>query len=269
MMLTLCLMAGCKGKKVYNETDLKNEETLDAKTSVDWITLYIRAHELDSLKQVAEVAKAKTGSPFEQLPDSVNALWSNMLNEILMRNGDVAFDQIFDNHRADIQRYLRFDFINYGFITKVYLPYKATVSTKEQYGDICISELEKEMQKADMTLMYSGQTPDYYEHLLNDLFYAYVNYNKDNEALALCDKVLKYFASNIGTDTYEYANMLNNKANLCHKTGSAYSAIIVGKQAIAAYDKLLTLADLDEHRAADIHLKREKLSEKVKTWQQE
>lgn len=268
-MLTLCLMAGCKGKKVYTETDIKKEEVLSPGVDVDWIGLYLRAHELDSLKNVAEVSSAKAGQPFEQLPDSINALWSNMMNEILLRRGNVAFDMMYNTHRDDIRRYLRLDFINYGFITKVYLPYKATVSTREQYGEICIEELEKEMEKANMTMMYAQQVPSHYEHLLKDLFYAYVNYDKNSEALAMCDQVLNYFATNYGTDTFEYANMLNNKASLLHKTGSTYSATITAKQALATYDKLLVSEGLDDHLAADILKEKEKLSEKITAWQQE
>ena len=173
LLLALICFGGCRnnGKKkdVFYQSDLK-EEAIPG-IAVDWIGLYIRCHELDSIKNVAEVAARQAGHPFPTLPDSVPTLWDGMMGDILLRNGDSAFGT-FDSHRQDIADYLRMDFINYGFITKVYLPYKAMKSTREEYGDICIKELETEFDKAQMSIYYTGQTPSHYESMLMDLFYA-------------------------------------------------------------------------------------------------
>lgn len=269
-MLALCLVAGCKGKKqVYTEADVKEKDVLAPGTDVDWIELYLRAHELDSVKKVAEVAAAKLGQPMEALPDSIPQIWDAILNEVLLRHGNIAFDGIFDYHRADIARYLRLDFINYGFITKVYLPYKATVSTKEEYGEICIRELEREMEKAQMSIMLGQQVPSHYEHLLYDLFYAYINYDQDDKALQMSEEVLQYLSANTGEDSREYANMLTNKANLCHKTGNAYSALITAKRALGIYEKLLSEPSQDEATRQKMIEDRDKLQEKLKLWQEQ
>ena len=152
VLMMALLITGCQGKKkqVFTEEDL--EEQIGIKPDVDWIGLYVRAHELDSLKNIAEVTAARNGSPMPALPDSVKALWDEMGAMMLLRNGEKAFD-IYDTHREDIENYLRLDFLNYGFITKVYLPYKATISTREEYGEICIAELEKEFAKVQQQLM--------------------------------------------------------------------------------------------------------------------
>ena len=291
LMLAVCLVAGCKGKKqVYTEADVKVKDVLAPGTDVDWIALYLRAHELDSVKNVAEMNAVKVGQPMETLPDSIPLIWDAMLKEVLLRHGEEAFDNLFENHRSDIARYLRLDFINYGFITKVYLPYKATVNTQEDYGEICIRELESEMEKAQMSMMLSHQVPSHYEHLLKDLFFAYVNYGKNDKALNLCEEVLQYLGANYGEDSMEYANTLNNKANICHNMGNNYSAMIAAKQAIEIYNHILTStgkdddhdADHEDHEEHDEHHheedhdsnaivqiieERDKLLEKLKLWQ--
>ncbi|MBQ3660143.1 MAG: hypothetical protein II963_08325 [Bacteroidales bacterium] len=265
IMLALCI-AGCRNnqKKEYYQSDLK-EDTVPNK-DVDWIGLYIRCHELDSLKNLAEVGARQQGHPYEALPDSVGTIWSNMLNEILLRRGSVAFG-MYDSHREDIAKYLRLDFINYGFITKVYLPYKATQSTREEYGEICIKELENEMAKAQMGLMYGGPVPSHYENLLNDLFLAYVNYEHNDKALDLCEEILAYMSNRYGEESREYANMLNNKANLCNNTGSAYSAAVAARRAISIYDKLIADPATEADTRAKLKEEKEKLEGKLQLWQ--
>ena len=268
LMLVLAIsLAGCKEKKVYNQADIAGQDVLQPGSDVDWIGLYLRAHELDSIKKVAEVQSLRAGYPMEPLPDSVSTLWDNMLNEILLRHGDIAFDKMYDNHRDDIERYLRLDFIHYGFITKVYLPYKATVSTKEKYGEICIGTLERELAKAQSTIMYTQQVPSHYGSLLEDLFYAYVNYEKNDKALALSDDLLAFLASGYGQVSAEYAKVLAEKATLCHATGSDYSAVVTARQAIALYDRLLAAPAADEAAAAELKAQKEKLAEKISLWQ--
>ena len=168
ILVALLCFAGCRNKKkdVLTQSDLPEEIIHDS--DVDWIGLYIRCHELDSIKNVAEAAARKAGQPMLDLPDSVPELWNSMMGNLLMRNGDNAF-ATFDSHRKDIADYLRLDFINYGFITKVYLPYKAMKSTREEYGDICIKELENEFDKAQLSIYYNGVTPSHYENMLMDM----------------------------------------------------------------------------------------------------
>lgn len=265
IILALCI-AGCRNnqKKEFSQSDLKEEAVQN--NDVDWIGIYIRCHELDSLKNIVENGAKQQGRPYEPLPDSVGALWSNMLSEILLRRGDVAFG-IYDSHREDIAKYLRLDFINYGFITKVYLPYKATQVTMEEYGEICIKELENEMAKAQMGLMYGGPVPSHYENLLNDLLLAYVNYERNDEALDLCEEILAYMSKQYGEESREYANMLNNKANLCYKTGSAYSAAVAAKRAISIYDKLIADPATDAGTRDALKEGKEKLEGKLQLWQ--
>ena len=265
MMLAL-MIAGCQGKKkVYYQSDVKVDEELENAKGVDYLTLYIRCHELDSIKDSAVAAALKGGHPFEALPDSVAKNWDDMIGLILTRQGERAF-QFYDNHRQSIADYLRLDFLNYGFITRVYLPYKATVSTQEEYGDICISELEKEFIKAQQGLMMGMGVPSHYENMLMELFHAYVNYGHNDQALDLCNEILAFIQVTYGPESENYANMLNNKANLCNNMGSGYSAAIAAKQAIAIYDKCLAEGG-DEERMAKIAGEKSKLEEKLKLWQ--
>ena len=266
MMLALCVI-GCRNnqKKVYTQSDVREDLNVNNK-DVDWIGLYIRCHELDSLKNIAEAAAEKNGTPMPALPDSVTTLWQNMLNEILLRQGDIAFG-IYDTHRPDIESYLRLDFINYGFITKVYLPYAATVNTREKYGEICIKELEEAMSKAEMTKMYGGYEPSHYEDVLRQLYFAYVNYDKYDQAAPFCDIVLSYLRDKYGDESIEYANMLNNKANMCNNMGSGYSAMIAGKRAVSIYEKLLRDPNLDHEEKEKIAVDKLKLEDKLKLWQ--
>ena len=266
MMMLLCI-AGCRSKKeknVLTQSDLKQDIISD--TDVDWIGLYIRCHELDSIKNVAEETARKGGHTFAALPDSVPELWNGMMGDLLMRNGDNAF-ATYDSHRKDIADYLRMDFINYGFITKVYLPYKAMKSTREEYGDICIKELETEFDKAQMNIYYTGQTPSHYENLLMDLFYAYLNYEHNDKALGLCDMILQYLESHYGSECLSYANMLSNKANLCNNMGSAYSASVAAKRAIGIYDKILSESALDESSLETAKEEKKKMEDKLQLWQ--
>ena len=101
LLLALCIV-GCRNnqKKVYLQSDVKEGNNV-SNTDVDWIGLYVRCHELDSIKNIVEQSAARSGQPFPALPDSVGALWSSMLNEILLRHGDYAFG-LYDSHRADI-----------------------------------------------------------------------------------------------------------------------------------------------------------------------
>ena len=266
LMLALCF-AGCRNnQKMYTQSDLK-EDIGVTNTDVDWIALYIRCHELDSLKNILETGAVRSGKPMPALPDSVGVLWTTMLNEILLRHGNNAFG-LYDSHRQDIANYLRADFINYGFITKVYLPYKATVSTQEEYGDICIKELEEEFSKCQMTMMYNRQEPSHYEDVLKQLFFAYANYGKWNEASQFCDMVLSYLGGKYGESSREYANMLGNKADLYGKTGSCYSATIAGKRAVGVYEKHLADHGLDAEMRAKISEDKTKLEEKIRqNWQ--
>ncbi|MBO4557552.1 MAG: hypothetical protein J5693_02970 [Bacteroidales bacterium] len=271
IVLTIALLiAGCQGRnkqqKVFYESDIKEE--IRHNEAVDYIEIYLRAHDLDSLKQVVEMDQARAGRPMPALPDSVNQLWSNMLNEILLRRGEVAFDIMFDTHRKDIADYLRMDFINYGFITKVYLPYKATVSTREEYGEICIKELEQEFIKAQQGLMMGQGIPSHYEHLLMDLFYAYVNYEQNDKALNLCDEILAFFDATGGKNSLNYANMLCNKANLLNNTGSAYSAAIAARQAIKIYEDYMAAAKGDEPDLEKVAADKKSMEEKLKLWQE-
>lgn len=266
LMLVLCI-AGCRNsqKRVYTQSDLK-EEIKNPNTDVDWISLYIRCHELDSLKNILETNAAKNGTPMPALPDSVGAIWSSMLNEILLRHGNNAFG-LYDIHREDIANYLRADFINYGFITQVYLPYKATVSTREEYGDICIKELEEAVSQAEMTRMYGGYEPSHYEDALKQLYLAYINYERYDQASPFCEIVLSYLRDKYGEDSIEYANMLNNKANMCNNMGSGYSAMVAGKLAVSIYEKLIADPGLDPERRNKISEDKKKLEDKLQLWQ--
>ena len=262
-MLALCF-AGCRNqKKVFTQSDLPDSEEV---TDVDWIALYLRCHELDSVKNILEATAVRAGQPLPTLPDSVNVLWTTMLNEILLRHGDNAFG-LYDSHRADIEKYLRMDFLGYGFTTQVYLPYKATKSTKEEYGVICIKELEEALQKAEMTRMYTGQEPSHYEDVLKQLFHAYVNNEKYDEAAPFADIVLSYLMGKYGEESREYANMLKNKADLCGTMGSNYSAMVAGKRAVIIYDKLLADPNLDPELRAKVSEDKKKLEENLQLWQ--
>ena len=266
IMLALCL-AGChnnKKKGAISQADL-NDEVI-APENVDWIGLYIRCHELDSIKNVAEAAAASLGQPMETLPDSIPALWDTMLGEMLLQHGDNAFD-LFDSHRKDIEDYLRLDFIYYGFITKVYLPYRAMKCTKEEYGVICIDELEKEYAKAEWVFYKTGQAPSHYEHMLMDLFYAYLNYDKNDQALSLCDSILQYLGDTYSEESLGYANMLSNKAHLCGNMGSTYTAIITAKRAIGIYGKILANPSLSQDVIETATKEKKKLEDKLQLWQ--
>ena len=266
ILMALLCFAGCRNKKkdVLTQSDLPEEIIYDS--DVDWIGLYIRCHELDSIKNVAEAAARQAGQPMPALPDSVPELWNSMMGNLLMRNGDAAF-ATFDSHRKDIADHLRLDFINYGFITKVYLPYKAMKSTREEYGDICIKELENEFDKAQLSIYYNGVTPSHYENMLMDLFYAYVNYGHNNAALELCDLIMQYLEQNYGTENLSYANMLSNRANLNHDMGNGYTATITAKRALALYDKLLAGDSLDEKGRNTATTEKKKLEDKLQLWQ--
>jgi hypothetical protein len=267
LMLALCI-AGCRNnqKKVYTQADLEEDFNV-SNTDVDWIALYIRCHELDSIKNILETGAVRSGKPMPALPDSVGVLWTTMLNEILLRHGNNAFG-LYDSHRKDIADYLRADFINYGFITKVYLPYKATVSTQEEYGEICIKELEEEMSKCQMSMVYSRQEPSHYEDVLKQLFFAYTNNGKWNEASQLCDMVLSYLGGKYGESSREYANMLGNKADLYGKTGSKYSATVTGKRAVGIYESLLADPGMDAEMREKISEDKKVLEEKIQlNWQ--
>ncbi|MBR5034516.1 MAG: hypothetical protein IKX71_04340 [Bacteroidales bacterium] len=264
LMLALCF-AGCHNqKKVYTQSDIDGEQK--SVPDVDWIGLYQRCHELDSLKNILEASAVHAGQPLPALPDSVNGLWTSMLYEILLRHGENAFG-LYDSHRADIEKYLRMDFLGYGFTTQVYLPYKATVSTREEYGVICIKELEEAMSKAEMTRMYTGQEPSHYEDVLKQLFHAYVNYEKYDEAAAFADIVLSYLRGKYGDESREYANMLKNKADVCGKRGSNYSAMVSGKQAVLIYDKLLADPNLDPEIRAKMSEDKKELEDNLQLWQ--
>ena len=263
-MLAL-MLAGCHGKKkVYYESDVIEGE--EAGVDVDYIALYLRCHELDSIKDLAVTAAAKSGTPFEALPDSLNEIWNNLIGMILTRKGDQAFSY-YDAHRADFARYLRLDFINYGFITKVYLPYKATVSTREQYGDICIAELEKEYVRAQQGLMMGQGLSSHYESLLNDLFYAYKNYDRYEDALNMSEQMMAFAQMAHGEVSAEYASVLVKKADVQHAMGSDYSAMITAKQALQIYDACLKSPVVNEAQAQQISEARSGLEAMLKEWQ--
>lgn len=266
VLMMAILIAGCKEKqKVYYESDVKEDENLV--NSVDYISLYVRCHELDSIRDVAVTAARKGGIPLQALPDSVGQIWDVMMKMILTRQGERAFG-LYETHKQTIADYLRLDFLNYGFITQVYLPYEATVKTKEEYGDICIKELEKEFIKAQQQLMMGMDIPSHYENMLMDLFYAYANNNRNDEALALCEEILAFIRANYGEESANYATMLNNKANLCNNMGSSYSAMIAAKQAIRIYDKCIAEGG-DEQRIQTLEEEKKNLEEKLKLWQGE
>ena len=265
LMLAL-LIAGCKEKKkVYYESDVIADEEYDKSKEVDYLTLYIRCHELDSLKDLAVKSAIKDGVRVEALPDSVGKIWDDFITLVLSRRGEPAFE-LFDTHRQSFADYLRLDFINYGFITKVYLPYKATVSTREEYGEICIAELEQEFMKAQQGLMMGQGVSSHYENMLMDLFYAYVNYGYNDKAYNLCTEILAFVKMRYGEDSINYATMLNNKANLCNNMGNSYSAMVSAKQALTIYDKCLAEGG-DPAQMQRIREDKQKLEEKVKLWQ--
>ena len=263
MMLAL-MIAGCQGKKkVYYQTDVIPEEET---TDVDYIALYLRCHELDSIKDLAVSAAARNGRPFEALPDSVGDKWNTLIGLILNRKGEQAFG-FYDANRDDFARYLRADFINYGFITRVYLPYKATVSTREQYGDICIAELEKEYIRVQQGIMMGQGVPSHYESLLNDLFYAYLNYERYDEASPICDQMLAFQQVTRGEKSPEYASVLAKKADLLHRSGSDYSATVAAKQALQIYDACLASPMVKEAQAQQISEAKGALEASLKEWQ--
>ena len=263
MFLALMLF-GCKEKKqVYFESDvIPEEERLD----VDYIALYLRCHELDSIKDLAVKAAAANGQPFEALPDSVNQKWNTLIGLILNRKGEQAFGY-FDANRLDFARYLRADFINYGFITRVYLPYKATVSTREEYGDICISELEKEYFRVQQGIMMGQRIPSHYESLLNELFYAYQNFDRLEDAAAMCEQMLAFAQVSHGEKSPEYAAVLVKKADMLHKGGSSYSATVAARQALQIYDACLKSPAVKEADAQQISEAKSDLEAKLKEWQ--
>lgn len=266
MMLALCI-AGCRNNKkqeVFTQSDLKQD--IVATEDIDWIGLYVRSHELDSLKNLAEAGARSMGQPMPALPDSVGQIWSSMLNEMLMQNGDNAFG-LFESHRKDIEDYLRLDFIYYGFITKVYLPYKAMRSTREEYGEICIKELQDEYAKAETTIMYTGQVPSHYDNLLKDLYYAYLNYGYNDAAMEMCDRILRYLENNYGEENLSYVNMLSNKAHLCGNMGNIYSAMVAAKRAIILYDKIIANPASDEVTVQSATEEKKKLEDKLQQWQ--
>ncbi|MBP5506105.1 MAG: hypothetical protein J6X89_08425 [Bacteroidales bacterium] len=265
MMLAL-LLAGCHGKKkeVYYQTDV--EQDMGLRTEVDWVGLYVRCHELDSLKKGVEIAGLKAGDPLPALPDSLTKLWEDMTTKIVMRDGEGAF-ALYDSHREDIEKYLRLDFLNYGFITKVYLPYKATVSSREEYGKICIEELEKEFSKAQETLRMGGGIPSHYDDMLLDLFLAYVNYDRLQEADGMCGEIMAYYKAMGKENTLQYADMLGHKAELYHRMGSNYTSVISANQAIKMYDDFLKSGTLGEDQAKKVLDSKAALESKLKEWQ--
>ena len=268
LMLVLAVaLAGCKEKKPFIQSDIKQDNVLAPGQDVDWIGLYLRAHDLDSLKDVAVEGSRKIGIALPALADSVPALWEEWTNLLLLRKGKQAFD-LFDSHRRDFADYLRFDFINYGFMTQVYLPYMATVNTKEDYGKICIEELEGEFVKAQQSIMAGNPIPSHYENLLIDLFYAYANFNENDRALTLIDEILAYTSANYGEDSPKYATMLCNKANLCHNMGNSYSAAVAARRAIAIYGNCLSSDRYGEEERAKMIKEKSGIEAKLDLWQQ-
>lgn len=264
VMLLALMMFGCKEKKkVYYESDVIEEE---ARSDVDYIALYLRCHELDSIKDLAVKAAAASGKPFEALPDSVNQKWNGLIGLILNRKGEQAFE-FYDANRVDFARYLRADFINYGFITRVYLPYKATVSSREEYGEICIAELEKEFVRIQQGLMMGQGIPSHYESLLNELYYAYMNYGRYEEAAGMCDQMLAFAQVAHGEKSPESAAVLAKKADMLQKGGSSYSATVAAKQALQIYDACLSSPAVKEADAQQISEAKSALEAKLKEWQ--
>ncbi len=267
LALALLAAAGCHNsqKKVYTGSDLKEQPGPVDNKEVDYLGLYYRAHELDSLRNVAEKGAEQCGVPFEALPDSVTRMWNDMIGYMVARNGDTAFG-IYESHRSDFDRYLRLDFISYGFLTKVYLPYKATRSTKEEYGKICVEELENAYVKALKTKMQTGRAPSHYPNLLKDLFYAFVNNGMDQEALDFCNKeVLGDIYAREG-ESLNYANMLTNRAHLYNRLGQKYSASVSAKQAIAVFEKISGDALCSEADRCAAAKAKASLEENLKNW---
>ncbi|MBQ9584245.1 MAG: hypothetical protein IJR25_07995 [Bacteroidales bacterium] len=264
MMLALMLFGCREKKKVYYETDVEQVPEQMSPYDVDWIGLFIRCHELDSIKSVAEVTSQRGGRPMPPLPDSLDAIWQEMTSRILMRQGSEAFG-LYESHRDDIERYLRLDFINYGFVTRVYLPYKATQSTKEEYGEICIDELKKELTKAQRSIMLGEGIPSHYESLLMDLFYAFVNNSRNEEALAMCNEILAYYDATNAAGTIKYAEMLGRKASLSHDNGNAYTAVVSAKQAIKIYKDNMAAATPEQKQTMADAIK--SLEDNINSWQ--
>lgn len=266
-LAALLAFAGCKEKKTYTQSDIKQDSVLAPGTDVDFIGLYLRAHDLDSIKNVAVAQRAKAGMPMPALPDSLGKMWDEWTGMILLRQGEKAFD-FYDSHREDFAKYLRLDFIGYGFTTQVYLPYMATTHTEEEYGEICIRELESEFVKVQQQIMAGLPVPSHYDNLLNDLFFAYANFGESQRALTLSEEMLSYTKATYGEKSLPYANTLNNKANLCHNMGNAYSAGVAARQAVAIYDALLKEAQAkgDEEQVEPISEKKNALEEKLKQW---
>ncbi len=268
LALALLFAAGCHNseKKESAGSDLKEQDAPVENNDVDYLGLYYRAHELDSLRNLAEIGAAKSGMPFEALPDSVTRMWNDLIGYMIARNGDTAFG-IYESHRADFDRYLRLDFISYGFLTKVYLPYKATRSTREDYGKICVQELEMAYVKALRTKMQTGQTPSHYPNLLKDLFYAYINNGRDQEALDFCNSEVLVDIYDREGESLNYANTLTNRAHLYNRLGQKYSASVSAKQAISVFENIAgdnTYSEKDRASAAE---EKAKLEEKLKLWQ--
>lgn len=267
VMLVLAIaLAGCKEKKTYVQSDIKQDSPLAPGTDVDWIGLYMRARDLDSLKNVAVEANQRAGLQMPSLPDSVPAIWDEWNNLILLRKGGSAFS-LFESHRQNFADYLRFDFINYGFITQVYLPYMATVNTEEDYGQICIRELETEFVNVQQKLMMGGPVPSHYESLLMDLFFSYANFGEEQRALSLIEEILSYTSATYGEMSPKYATMLCNKANLCNNTGNAYSAAVAARRAIAIYDQCLAAGGQDAETIEQMQSERSAMEAKLKLWQ--
>lgn len=268
LALALLFAAGCHNseKKVYTGSDIKEQNAPVDNKEVDYLGLYYRAHELDSLRNLAEIGAAKSGMPFEALPDSVTRMWNDLIGYMIARNGDTAFG-IYESHRADFDRYLRLDFISYGFLTKVYLPYKATRSTKEEYGKICVQELETAYVKALRTKIQTGQTPSHYPNLLKDLFYAYINNGQDQDALDFCNKEVLVDIYDREGESLNYANVLTNRARLYHRLGQKYSASVSAKQAISVFEKIAGDNSYSEKDRADAAEAKASLEENLKQWQ--
>ena len=264
----LFAVAACKNnQKVYYESELKKDQIMPEGTDVDWIALYLRCHDIDSIKNVALENMRLSGAPVVDIPDSLGQLWNEFNGWILHRNGRIAFDELYDKRRDDFARYLQLDFINYSFTTMVYLPYKATTTTKEDYAGICIRELEREYVKAQQKIMFTQQMPDYYESLQMQLLYAYINGGRENDALAFCDELLSYAKTTYGEDSISYATMLNNKANLCNNMGNAYSAIVSAKRALSIYDKCLSELEPSDPEYEQLKEEKASLEAKIKLWQ--
>ena len=68
MMLALMLFGCREKKKVYYETDVEQVPEQMSPYDVDWIGLFIRCHELDSIKSVAEVNVAVMGMMVIMMP---------------------------------------------------------------------------------------------------------------------------------------------------------------------------------------------------------